>query len=96
MTDVLKIALDRRAELNEEIEKLDDFIRMAESLIRGSQHSAPHSTENEMPRRPAQVAEPVVRTAIRRAEAEDIAEDHAVQRPQVIRRTSQGSMAANS
>lgn len=34
MTDVLKIALDRRAELHEEVAKLDEFIRMAESLIR--------------------------------------------------------------
>jgi len=33
MTDVLKIALDRRAELHEEVAKLDEFIRMAESLI---------------------------------------------------------------
>ena len=35
MTDVLKIALERRTKLQEEVEKLDDFIRMAESLIRG-------------------------------------------------------------
>jgi hypothetical protein len=33
MTDVLKIALDRRAELHDEVAKLDEFIRMAESLI---------------------------------------------------------------
>ncbi|MEO1493858.1 MAG: hypothetical protein AAFV19_17020 [Pseudomonadota bacterium] len=36
MTDVLKIALERRAELHEEVAKLDEFIRMAESLMRGS------------------------------------------------------------
>ena len=35
MTDVLKIALERRTKLQEEVDKLDDFIRMAESLIRG-------------------------------------------------------------
>ena len=33
MTDVLKIALSRRDELNGEIRELDDFIRMAERLI---------------------------------------------------------------
>ena len=36
MSDVLKIANDRRAELKQEIGKLDEFIGMAESLIRGS------------------------------------------------------------
>ena len=36
MTDVLKIALNRRAELHEEVAKLDEFIRMAESLMRAS------------------------------------------------------------
>lgn len=36
MTDVLKIALDRRAELSDEVAKLDEFIRMAESLMRVS------------------------------------------------------------
>ena len=35
MTDVLKIALERRSKLQEEVDKLDDFIRMAEGLIRG-------------------------------------------------------------
>lgn len=34
MTDVLKLALDRRAELQEEVARMDDFIRMADSLLR--------------------------------------------------------------
>ena len=36
MTDVLKIALERREHLQAEIERLDDFIRMAEHLIRAA------------------------------------------------------------
>lgn len=34
MTDVMKIARDRRAELHEESARLDEFIRMADSLMR--------------------------------------------------------------
>ena len=34
MTDVLKIALERRNKLHDEIRKLDEFIRMAEALMR--------------------------------------------------------------
>lgn len=34
MTDVLKIALDRRTKLQDEIKKLDEFIRMADALVR--------------------------------------------------------------
>ena len=34
MTDVLKIAIDRRSKLQEEIAKLDEFIRMADALMR--------------------------------------------------------------
>ena len=86
MTDVLKIALDRRAELHEEIEKLDNFIRMAESLIRSSQQRVVHTPTDEMPQRPAQVAESEVRTTLRRADAADQDLSGPVQRPQVIRR----------
>lgn len=35
-TDVLKLALEKRDELQAEIDRLDDFIRTAEQLIRGS------------------------------------------------------------
>lgn len=44
MADVLKIALDRREKLQQEMEKLDDFIRMAESLIRSA---PPHAAQKE-------------------------------------------------
>ncbi len=92
MTDVLKIALDRRAELHEEVEKLDEFIRMAEMLIRTSQQrpAAAEPEESEMPRRPARVAE--AKPEIRRQEPES--QDGSIQlsRPQVIRR----GPAANS
>ena len=33
MTDVLRIALERRDRLHDEVEKLDEFIRVAEELI---------------------------------------------------------------
>ena len=39
MTDVLKIAIERRAQLQDEVAKLDDFIRMAEGLIQDSDKS---------------------------------------------------------
>lgn len=42
MTDVLRIALERRDRLIAEIEQLDDFIRMAERLIR-SAHPLPRA-----------------------------------------------------
>ena len=34
MTDVIQIAQERRAQLRAELQKLDDFIRMAEMLTR--------------------------------------------------------------
>lgn len=34
MTDVLKVALERQRELREEVEGIDEFIRMAEDLLR--------------------------------------------------------------
>lgn len=93
MTDVLKIALDRRAELNEEIAKLDDFIRMAEMLIRQSEkrNMAGFTNEDEViepQKRPARVPEPVVRGQARRGPAES--ESAGPSRPQVIRRASAG------
>jgi hypothetical protein len=54
MTDVLRIALDRRDQLHAEIEKLDEFIRMAEQLIRASQQ-APGQTEDSEHRGPSRV-----------------------------------------
>lgn len=104
MADVLKIALDRRAELQEEVTKLDDFIRMAEMLVRTAKErgekieagatttpSIAAAAETEapaMPQRPSQVAENSMRTALRRAEAD--ADADSVARPSVIRRSLTG------
>ncbi|MEM0945612.1 MAG: hypothetical protein AAGI70_16880 [Pseudomonadota bacterium] len=51
MTDVIKIALQRRAELSAELSRLDDFIRMAESLVQdaGSPAMAPPMQSNVTP-----------------------------------------------
>lgn len=97
MTDVLKIALDRRADLHEEVARLDEFIRMAEALIRTSQarhaedsDARPASTEaRTVPvERPAAVAtdENTVRTAMRRADMGAMQASADVSRPSVIRR----------
>lgn len=48
MTDVLRIALDRRDQLQAEIARLDEFIRTAEQLIRTSQ-TAPRSADDPDP-----------------------------------------------
>ena len=40
MTDIVKIAKERRAALASEIAKLEDFIRMAEALARWSEASS--------------------------------------------------------
>ena len=37
MTDVIKVAKERRERLAAEITKLDDFIRMAEALVKWNQ-----------------------------------------------------------
>ena len=92
MTDVLKIALDRRAELHEEIEKLDDFIRMAESLIRASQRREMQNRSDDIPQRPADIANPPLRNPGMQPEVVDTEQNGPVQRPQVIRR---GATAAN-
>ena len=102
MTDVLKIALDRRAELHQEVAKLDEFIRMAETLIRTSQARRAEDasvnpgptdeprtpTERTPTERPSTVAtdENSVRTAIRRAEIGGVQMNAEVSRPAVIRR----------
>ena len=46
MTDVLRIALERRDKLQAEIDRLDEFIRTAEKLIRES-HPAPRPVADE-------------------------------------------------
>ncbi len=49
MTDVVEMAKERRATLAAEIGKLDNFIRMAEALVKHSQSksSKASDTENE-------------------------------------------------
>ena len=44
MADVLKLAMDRRAELHAEVGRIEDFIRMADSLLRKAQ---PHAEAAE-------------------------------------------------
>lgn len=97
MTDVLKIALERRADLHEEVAKLDEFIRMAEALIRTSQarHAEEAVATTAQPEvrtmsveRPAAVAtdQNSVRTAMRRADMDSTQISADVARPSVIRR----------
>lgn len=50
-TDVLKIALERRDQLQAEIDRLDDFIRTAEQLIRGLPRAVPDEPESPGPTR---------------------------------------------
>lgn len=47
MTDILKIALDRRAELHEEVARIDEFIRMADSLLRKLETQQEEDVEHE-------------------------------------------------
>ena len=86
MTDVLKLALGRRSELQEELVKLDEFIRMAESLMtqgekayvpRVDQHVAP-------PVRPSRVTGTSEEPDRRRITAKEAAATPS--RPQVMRR----------
>lgn len=97
MTDVLKIALNRRAELHEEVARLDEFIRMAETLIRSSQARQTNESVTQAPiteqrvapvERPSSVAsdENSVRTAMRRADVGGLNVSAEVSRPSVIRR----------
>jgi len=54
MTDVIALARERRARLAAEISKLDDFIQMAELLVKYSASKAnsagPDGDPNERPR----------------------------------------------
>ncbi len=82
MTDVLKIALERRSKLQDEVAKLDDFIRMAETLISG-----PVGAPAPAPVAEVEVEEAPARPAVRRQpEPEAAAEKTDVPRPSIIRR----------
>ncbi len=47
MSDVIKIAKERRARLAAEVTKLDDFIRMAEALVEWNSSKAGKSADGE-------------------------------------------------
>ncbi len=47
MTDLIKVAMDRRAELQEEVSRLSEFIRMGENLARSNTPRA--EVERPMP-----------------------------------------------
>lgn len=92
MTDVLKIALDRRAELHEEIAKLDEFIRIAEGLIRNAQSRSVEDLAASLPGAGDGAtgdAEPG-RPPVRRELATTVATE--ISRPSVIRRGSAGAV----
>ena len=82
MSDVIKIALQRRNELHAELKRLDDFIRMAESLVQDHGGTAPVSEP------PAQSDTIVMKTP-----GEDVAEQplrNASSRPTVFRHKAHG------
>ena len=73
MTDVLKIALDKRAQLHEEVAKLNEFIRYAESLLRTAQNDGGEGSTAS-------------RTSSKQQADDDGAEGSDVPRPSIIRR----------
>lgn len=87
MTDVLKIAIERRAQLQDEVAKLDEFIRMAETLMSGTQEipAMPEALEAKVASQTS--SEPTVRTAMRRAQ-DDAGDGTDVPRPSIIRRSA--------
>jgi hypothetical protein len=50
MTDVIRIAKERRTRLQTEVAKLDDFIRMAEALVEWSQTKSGRTNELDVER----------------------------------------------
>lgn len=86
MTDVLKIAIERRSQLQDEVAKLDDFIRMAETLMSAPGDMPAPAMPTGMPQA---APEPAVRTTPRRAPEAEVAADAAdVPRPSIIRRSA--------
>lgn len=94
MTDVLKIALERRSKLQEEVDRLDDFIRMAETLIRGGGTNNVSSTPSAAPKPAAEESgdSPMHAAARRLTETDSSRNDSGaaeatdVPRPSIIRR----------
>lgn len=85
MTDVLKIAIERRAQLQDEVAKLDDFIRMAETLMSAPGDAPMPAMPSGMPQA---APEPAVRTAPRTAQEPAATEAADVPRPSIIRRSA--------
>lgn len=71
MTDVLKIAMERREKLRSEVARLDDFIATAEGLLRDSGASPAAAGSSD---------------TASSSKAEDSAESGDVPRPSIIRR----------
>lgn len=99
MTDVLKIALERRTKLQDEIKKLDEFIRMADALVRSENGdkpeakpaepapapaAAPEAESEESPMRAA--ARKLSDAEVRRAPEGEAAQGADAPRPSIIRR----------
>jgi len=80
MTDVLTIARERKRELRDEISELDDFIRMAQTLLRDAKLPV-DAREAQAPARPAVAA--AAETAPEQA-AHEQAEDDTVEERQDI------------
>lgn len=88
MTDVIKIAMERRSKLQDEIAKLDEFVRMAEALVRQQQGTsaqspapAPAPVLASAPSEPAASATPAAA-----APAAEKSGTKDVPRPSIIRR----------
>lgn len=86
MTDVIKIAMERRSKLQDEIAKLDEFVRMAEALVRqqqgtSAQSPAPAPVLASAPSEPAASATPAAA-----APAAEKSGTKDVPRPSIIRR----------
>ena len=88
MTDVLKIALERRSKLQAEVDELNEFIRTAEGLIRASGDPAPvKAPAAEVEESPMQAAARRLTDAEPRPAPEPAAAEATdVPRPSIIRR----------
>ena len=88
MTDVLTIARERQREIRAEISELDDFIRMAETLLRDAKSPSVEAREAQSPVRVAVAAAP--------AAAPEEAEDETVEEQQETAASAEGDDAAEA
>lgn len=77
MKDVLTVALERQRELRSEIAELDEFVRMAESLLRNAGSKARQGPEHAERTETADRAE-------RTKDAETPVRSESAERPQVV------------